>query len=107
MQEQILRCELLVLQQRNRKLAAILRLLMAPHESLRVQSVNLVTAQGTRAARDVKELLSVFIEAREDAIELLSELVDARLLTSFAVGGRPGLRFLLPSSYLAAMSLLY
>jgi serine/threonine protein kinase/WD40 repeat protein len=45
---------------------------------------NLVTAQGTRAIRDVDELLSVFVEPeRGDANEVLRELIDARLLTTF------------------------
>jgi len=45
---------------------------------------NLVTAQGTRAVRDVDELLSVFPEdERPDAEVVLRTLVDARLLTSF------------------------
>jgi WD40 repeat protein len=49
---------------------------------------NLVTAQGTRAARERGELLSVFPEEnRADAGEVLGALVDARLLTSFE---RPG-----------------
>jgi WD40 repeat protein len=46
---------------------------------------NLVTAQGTRASREVEELLSIF--AREDerkaAEEVLRELVGARLLTAY------------------------
>ena len=46
---------------------------------------NLVTAQGTRASREVSEILSVF--PREDerrvADELLRELVTARLLTAY------------------------
>ena len=45
---------------------------------------NLVTAQGTRAARDMEELLSVF-EDKDAAKEVLRELIDARLLTSFEV----------------------
>jgi DNA-binding winged helix-turn-helix (wHTH) protein len=45
---------------------------------------NLVTAQGTRAVREWNELLSVFSDAhRETAEELVRELIDARLLTSF------------------------
>jgi serine/threonine protein kinase/WD40 repeat protein len=43
---------------------------------------NLVTAQNTRAARDVEDLLSVFPN-RMNAEEVLSILIDARLLTSF------------------------
>jgi WD40 repeat protein len=45
---------------------------------------NLVTAEGTRAVRDVDELLTVFPEAqRGDAGAVLKALVDARLLTSY------------------------
>ncbi len=43
---------------------------------------NLVTAQGTRAACEREELLSVFAD-RKAAEEVLSALVDARLLTSY------------------------
>jgi WD40 repeat protein/tRNA A-37 threonylcarbamoyl transferase component Bud32 len=43
---------------------------------------NLVTSQGTRAARDREELLSVFPD-RGPATEVLDALIDARLLTSF------------------------
>jgi hypothetical protein len=47
---------------------------------------NLVTAQGTRAAGDRSELLSVFPEQeREAARRVLDQLVDARLLTSYEV----------------------
>jgi WD40 repeat protein len=47
---------------------------------------NLVTAQGTRAARTRDELLSVFPEARRHlAAEVLDALIDARLLTSYEV----------------------
>ena len=45
---------------------------------------NLVTAQGTRAARDMDELLSVF-QDKDAANDVLRELIDARLLTSFEV----------------------
>ncbi len=45
---------------------------------------NLVTVQGTRAARDMEELLSVF-EDRDAAKGVLQELVDARLLTTYDV----------------------
>jgi WD40 repeat protein len=48
---------------------------------------NLATAQGTRAARDRDELLSVFDDS-SDAEEVLGELIAARLLTSFDVGRR-------------------
>jgi WD40 repeat protein len=47
---------------------------------------NLVTAEGTRAVRDADELLSVFAEEdRGAAHEVLGELVDARLLTTYEV----------------------
>jgi WD40 repeat protein len=51
---------------------------------------NLVTADGTRAATEVEELLSVFGD-REEASEVLQELLAARLLTTFETeteGGR-------------------
>ena len=45
---------------------------------------NLVTAQGTRAVRDVDELLTVFPEYRRAEAEgILRTLIDARLLTSY------------------------
>jgi WD40 repeat protein/DNA-binding winged helix-turn-helix (wHTH) protein len=45
---------------------------------------NLVTAQGTRASREVSELLSVFPEQERGTAEaVLRELVTARLLTSY------------------------
>ena len=44
---------------------------------------NLVTAQGTRAAADRAELLSVFGEKRDEAGAVLDALVDARLLTEY------------------------
>jgi WD40 repeat protein len=47
---------------------------------------NLVTAQGTRAAREMEELLSVF-EHQDAARRVLRELIDARLLTSFEATG--------------------
>ena len=43
---------------------------------------NLITAQGTRAARDHDELLSIFDDP-DRADEVLRALIDARLLTSF------------------------
>jgi WD40 repeat protein len=47
---------------------------------------NLVTAEGTRAVREWDELSSVFGDPnRESAREVLSELIDARLLTSYEV----------------------
>jgi hypothetical protein len=52
---------------------------------------NLVTAEGTRAAVEREELLSVF-EDRVAAGEAVDELVDARLLTSYEVRGRDGER---------------
>jgi WD40 repeat protein len=45
---------------------------------------NLVTAQGTRAVADREELLSVFPE-RGAAEEVLGQLIDSRLLTSYEV----------------------
>ncbi len=61
---------------------------------------NLVTSQGTRAARDRVELLSVFRVAAttgesETAVRVLDALIDARLLTSYEVptaeeGDTPG-----------------
>ena len=50
---------------------------------------NLVTAQGTRAVIDREELLSAFPE-RAAAETVLSELVNARLLTEYEVEGQPG-----------------
>jgi WD40 repeat protein len=46
---------------------------------------NLVTSQGTRASREVQDLLSIFPKAdeRKAAEEVLRELVAARLLTSY------------------------
>jgi len=47
---------------------------------------NLVTAEGTRAVREWGELLSIFSESqRESAEEVLRELIDARLLTSYEI----------------------
>ena len=60
---------------------------------------NLITAEGTRAVREWGELLSVFagddagrptvgagfIPARESAEDVLRELIDARLLTSYEI----------------------
>ena len=50
---------------------------------------NLVTAHGTRAVIDRDELLSAFRE-RAAAEDVLRELIDARLLTSYEVEGKPG-----------------
>jgi WD40 repeat protein len=47
---------------------------------------NLVTAEGTRAAADSHELLSLFPK-RDDTGMVLDELIDARLLTSFELKG--------------------
>ncbi len=47
---------------------------------------NLVTAEGTRAVREWNELLSIFSDSQtESAEEVLRELIDARLLTSYEV----------------------
>ncbi len=55
---------------------------------------NLVTAEGTRAVRDIAELLTVFPEGqRGDAENVLKTLIDARLLTSYeAHATEPGRR---------------
>ncbi len=50
---------------------------------------NLVTAEGTRAVMDREELLSVFPE-RKDAEEVLGQLVEERLLTTYEVEGAEG-----------------
>jgi serine/threonine protein kinase/WD40 repeat protein len=50
---------------------------------------NLVTSQGTRAAAEREELLSAFPQ-RQDADEVLRELIDARLVTSYEVEGKEG-----------------
>lgn len=50
---------------------------------------NLVTAQGTRAVVDRAELLSAFPD-RTAAEEVLRQLIDARLLTSYEVEGMEG-----------------
>ena len=45
---------------------------------------NLVTSDGTRAVREVNELLSVFeVDQRKAASRVLRDLIDARLLTSY------------------------
>jgi len=47
---------------------------------------NLVTAEGTRAVREWDDLLSVFADSqRESAADVLRELVDARLLTTYEI----------------------
>jgi WD40 repeat protein len=50
---------------------------------------NLVTAEGTRAVMDREELLSVFPE-RKVAEEVLRQLVEERLLTTYEVEGAEG-----------------
>jgi hypothetical protein len=50
---------------------------------------NLVTAQGTRASREVDELLSVF-EDPDSARKVVAALIDARLLTSYEVSTEDG-----------------
>ena len=50
---------------------------------------SLVTAHGTRAAAEREELLSAFPD-RPSAEEVLRELVDARLLTTYELEGREG-----------------
>ena len=57
------------------------------HETVREIFRNLITANGTRAARDLEELLSVFDDPK-DAQTVLSTLIDARLLTSFELPSR-------------------
>jgi WD40 repeat protein len=54
---------------------------------------NLATAQQTRCVVDAEELLSVFPEQeRSHARDVLTQLVDARLLTSFEVESADGTR---------------
>jgi serine/threonine protein kinase/WD40 repeat protein len=62
--------------------ATIERLGVDKHPIVREIFRNLITAQGTRVARDTKELLSIF-QNHKEAEEVLRVLVDARLLTSF------------------------
>jgi WD40 repeat protein len=50
---------------------------------------NLVTAQGTRAALEREEVMSLF-PAPKAAEEVVGELIDARLLTTYEVEGREG-----------------
>ncbi len=52
---------------------------------------NLVTAEGTRASVDREELLSAFADRRA-AEEVLDELADARLLTTYEARARDGER---------------
>ncbi len=47
---------------------------------------NLVTAEGTRAAREWNELLSVFCDSSDESPEeVLRQLIDARLFTSYEI----------------------
>jgi serine/threonine protein kinase/WD40 repeat protein len=50
---------------------------------------NLMTAQNTRAARDIEEILSIF-ENREAAQQVLRTLIDSRLLSSFEAPAQEG-----------------
>jgi WD40 repeat protein len=74
---------------------ATLERIGAEHQSI-VREIfrNLVTAEGTRAVRDVDELISVFPEDQRSSAEpVLKELIDARLLTSYeAHAVEPGQR---------------
>jgi WD40 repeat protein len=64
---------------------------IGPERQATVREVfrNLVTAQGTRAPMDREELLSAFTD-RAAAEEVLRQLIDARLLTSYEVAGEEG-----------------
>ncbi len=62
--------------------ATMERLGEARRETVREVFRNLVTAEGTRAVREMDELLSVF-ENVEAAREVIGALIDARLLTSY------------------------
>jgi WD40 repeat protein len=59
------------------------------HAIVREVFRNLVTAQGTRAVIDREELLSAFSD-RPIAEDVLRQLIDSRLLTSYEVEGREG-----------------
>lgn len=59
------------------------------HSIVREIFRNLITGQQTRMARDTEELLSVFPD-RKSAEEVLGQLIDARLLTSFEAPGQDG-----------------
>ena len=65
--------------------------LLGPEREGMVREIfrNLATAQGTRAAADRAELLSVFGEKRDEAAAVLDELVDARLLTEYEAEETP------------------
>ena len=50
---------------------------------------NLVTSKATRVSADIGELLTVFDDAeRDEARDVLGELIDARLVTSYEAPGR-------------------
>ena len=51
---------------------------------------NLVTAEGTRTVQSWDELLSAFIDQRDEAEEVLGRLVQARLVTSFQATSEEG-----------------
>ncbi|HET19580.1 MAG TPA: hypothetical protein ENO16_03095, partial [Chromatiales bacterium] len=52
---------------------------------------NLVTAQNTRTVLDREQLLSIFPEGdRRAAEEVLRQLIDARLLSTYEVKGEDG-----------------
>jgi serine/threonine protein kinase/WD40 repeat protein len=73
--------------------AALERIRTARASIVRELFRNLATAQQTRCVVDAAELLSVFPEdKRGDAREVLEQLVDARLLTSFEVEAPDGTR---------------
>ncbi len=58
---------------------------VGPAQELLVREIfrNLVTAEGTRAARERRDLLSVFDATRTEAEVVLDALVSARLLTEY------------------------
>ena len=58
------------------------------HETVREIFRNLITAKGTRASRDLEELLSVFDLTARTRKTVLRTLIDARLLTSFELPSR-------------------
>jgi WD40 repeat protein len=71
---------------------AVLERIGADRERLvREMFRNLATSQGTRAACEREELLSAFPD-RAEAEDVLRQLVDARLLTSYEVEGKEGER---------------
>jgi len=61
------------------------------HSLVRELFRNLVTAQNTRVVQDRKQMLSVFDDtARQAAEQILNQLIDARLLTSYEIKGEDG-----------------